>query len=535
MSLNKNNTLYMDISSYRDSKTTALYFRKKKISFSELLERVDNMARYFKTYGIQKDDVVSLLSPNVPQAIIAFYALNKIGAIVSVLHPLLPPKILLDSLEEVGSSHLLILDARYFAYQKELENVNIPIHFLTASEDLTGFENFMMRRKLKKELSVVNHKKVLSTKKKRKIKGVEVETNEDNLKPSVLLRSGGTTGRNKNIVLNDYAVRYPGSVSLDIFGMDSFKGKSMLGVLPLFHGFGLAMGIHAPLMHEAASCLMIKYDEKELIKNIKQGKVNSLICVPYMARKLLDNKAFKGKMLRNLIMSFVGADKPNPALFKEFDERMKKAGSQNRLYEGYGLTETVTVTFVNTKVHHKEGSVGRPLTGTLVKIVDPNDLSQEVLIGKDGMILISSPANCLGYLNVSKRGQPFYTDRKKRKWVVTNDIGHLDEDGFLYFKNRIGDSFKIAGYNVYPSDIEKLADEVEGVVESAAIYIDGPRPYIHLFIENHTLKDQVLGEAVLNHLRDYLLPYSVPRSITLLPKFPRTAIGKVDRKALLKL
>jgi hypothetical protein len=188
--------------------------------------------------------------------------------------------------------------------------------------------------KLKKELSVVNYKKVLSTKKKRKIKGVEVETNEDNLKPSVLLRSGGTTGRNKNIVLNDYAVRYPGSVSLEIFGMDSFKGKSMLGVLPLFHGFGLAMGIHAPLMHEAASCLMIKYDEKELIKNIKKGRVNSLICVPYMARKLLDNKAFKGKMLRNLIMSFVGADKPNPALFKEFDERMKKAGSRKRACDG---------------------------------------------------------------------------------------------------------------------------------------------------------------------------------------------------------
>lgn len=531
-------TLYQDVLRNKGLKhQVALYFRSEKITYPKLLLRIDKMAYFLSQLGIKKGDVVTLLSPNVPETIVTFYALNKIGATICILHPLLPITALERSLKETGSLYFILLDARLKDYGPLLKDFpSLKTYFISAIPDLNPIEKSVFKKKNKDILDKILPSQMLdSTRTVSKKWIASVPTNTDYLKPSVYLLSGGTTGRSKTILLNDKALRFPGYHAEEILGKKMDKTTSMIGLLPLFHGFGLAMGIHAPLMNGASSFLMLKYDGKTIVRGIKKKQISILITVPYLAKKLLATKGFKGKKLQNLYMTFVGADKPSPSLFKEFDERMEKAGSVNRLYEGYGLTETVTVSFVNTFTDHKNGTVGRPLSGVSVRIVDPEDYAKERPTGQDGIILISGTCNCLGYLNVPPEEQPFYVDRTGKQWIKSGDIGHVDEEGYLVFKNRAKDSFKIAGYNVFPSDVEAFAEEVEGVNASAALFIDGPHPYIHLYIESHHAEDYALEEAVRKHLKDNLLPYSMPEKITVLPYFPRTAIGKIDRKTLIHL
>jgi long-chain acyl-CoA synthetase len=526
-------TLYQDIAQYSKSTNIAIYFRNEKIRYVDLLNRVNILADHFYSLGIHRDSVVSLLSYNCPEAIIALYALNKIGAIVSILHPLIPVKGLSDSIKDTKSEYLIILDARYSAYKEELKGLNIQTYFITALVDLSFFEKGGYKKKYFTELSDVDQSKVLtSTDKKFKFVS-EIEINNDPQKVSFYLRSGGTTNHIKTVALNDKAIRYAGSRAGDILSRD-FIGLSTLGVLPIFHGFGLSMGIHAPLMHNASIYLMMKFDGDEIATAINKKQLNLLLAVPYMINRLMQNPKFRSSNLSNLYMTFVGADKISETLVTEFNELMKKHGSQNRIYEGYGQTEIVTVGFVNTINDHRMGSVGKPLDGLRVKIVNPEDRRKELPVGEDGEILITGPSNCLGYLNTPKNRQPFFTDAKKITYIGTGDIGHVDEDGYLYFKNRYNDVVKIAGFNVYLADIENLADEIDGVVDAAAIYVSKEEhPYIHLYVENHSKDDKLLKEELLNHLKAHLIKYSLPEKVSILPHFPRTSVGKIDKKALI--
>lgn len=525
-------TLYQDIAQYSNSEKIAIYFRNQKIRYVDLLTRVDLMADHLFRLGIHKDTVVTLLSYNVPEAIVTLYALNKIGAIISVLHPLIPVKGLSESIKDTKSEFLIILDIRYSDYKEELKQCDINTYFISTTIDLGLFEKGGYKKKFMMQLSDVDNSRMLSSVDKKYQFVSEIEINTDPLKTSFYLRSGGTTSHIKTVALNDKAIRYAGSKAHDILSRD-FDGLSMLACLPIFHGFGLSMGVHAPLMHEASMYLMMKYDSDEIATAINKKQLNLLLAVPYMINRLMQNQKFRSCALENLYMTFVGADKISDTLVSEFNNLMEKHDSKNRIYEGYGQTEIVTVGFVNTFNDHRLGSVGKPLAGIKVKIVNPEDRHQEMPVGQDGEILISSPSNCLGYLNTPKKNQPFFTD-KRVTYIGTGDIGHVDKDGYLYFKNRYNDVVKIAGFNVYLADIEKLADEIQGVFDAAAIYVPRPEhPYIHLYVENHSKDDELLKQELLVHLKQHLIKYSIPEKISILPQFPRTSVGKIDKKALI--
>lgn len=520
-------TLYSSIAVYRDSTIPALYFRRETIDFRTFLRRVDQMADKLYHLGVRKDSVVSLLSPNVPECILALYALSKIGATMSLLHPLLPKKVLQESLEETKSDYLLILDV----LRRNYDGIFLPkTYYLSALPDLDPLARLFFPLVFSKELKGIEKERYLHRMPSAR---EDFPISEDADRGTILLRSGGTTGKSKTVLCNEHGINFVTRQSERIL-CHPCKGHSMIGVLPVFHGFGLAMGIHAPLSNEAASCLMISYDGREIVRKIRQDKLNVLLTIPYMTDKLLRQKGFKGRKLRNLLSTFIGADKPELSLFRRFDERMEEAGSVNRLLEGYGLTETITVNFVNTLRENKVGSVGKPLEGVSLRIASEDDFSKDIGNDKVGRILISSPSVCLGYLNTPEESQPFHQDPDGTKWLVTGDIGYRDRDGYLFFVNREKDVFKIAGYNVFPSGIEKIANDDPEVLTSAAIPIrDKKHPYVVLYVrkEGKTPEKEFL-QRLMTHLQDCLIRYSVPERIVLVDQFPRTDIGKIDRRKL---
>ena len=527
--MRESSTLYQAVARYKNSKSVALYFRDKTIRFPEFINRVDKMASILHSLGIKKDTVVTLLAPNVPETIITLYALSKIGAIASILHPLLPSEVLYESIIETKATHFIVLDVLAIKYLDIIKRTKIKTYYISAVPDLNPIGRIGFHLMYKKELSSIDKTKYLY-----KMKSDDkVVLNEDGLKPSLYLRSGGTTGKSKTVIINDEAINFVTSQSKDILCHET-EGFSMIGLMPIFHGFGLAMGIHAPLSNNAASALMISYDGNEIVRKIRQNKINVLLTIPYLTDKLLARKDFSGKKLRNLIATYIGADKPETRLFSEFNKRMEEASSINRLLEGYGLTETATVNFVNTLKENKIGSVGKPLKGVKVKIVDPEvSYEEDLKPNQTGEILISSPSLCLGYLNVEEDKQPFYYDSENNKWLKTGDIGYLDEEGFLFFINRAKDVYKIAGYNIFPADIEKLAGEVEGVKSCAAIYHkDDKHPYFTLYVESDVTDKEMLISKIQRYLKERLIKYSIPEKIVVSKSLPRTDIGKIDRKKL---
>ena len=518
-------TLYHQVERFRNSKVTALYFRNDKVSFHKLIEKIDIQADKLYSLGIRKDDVVTLLAPNIIETVVSIYALNKIGAIISILHPLTSPNELSLSIKETKSKYLLIVDARYYVYKEVLKNENIDTYFISAREDLSPIEKIGFHFLFKKENYFVDKTKLLCNIKHEK---VDFEVNTDSSKPSFYIQSGGTTGKSKTVILNDRCISFPGSQSHNILGRE-IKGISMIGLLPFYHGFGISMGLHAPLMNEAASSLMIKYNINEICRKIKRNELNVLIVIPYLARKLLKEKAFSGKKLENLFATYVGADKTDVKLIKEFDERMLKYGSENRLLQGYGLSESTAVNFVNTNIHHKDGSVGKPLKDVklLIENLESHEICKENEIGK---ILISSPSICLGYLNSDNK--ELFKEIDGVKYLITGDLGYLDSDGYLFIQGRNVDVIKIAGYNVFPNEIEKEANKVKGVISSCAVYADNiSHPYITLFVET-SLKDKKLIDDIYKHLKQVLLHYSIPEKIILVDKLPLTKLGKIDKTKL---
>ena len=518
-----NLTLYHQIEQYRDSDVTALYFRNKKISFKELISRIDIQANKLYSLGIRMDDVVTLLAPNLIETVVTIYALNKIGAIISILHPLTSKNELASSLKETNSKYLFVVDARYHVYKEVVEKTNIKTYFISARFDLSKIEKIGFALLYGKDNKCIDKKRLLCNIKEEK---VDFIPNIDSLKPSIYIQSGGTTGKSKTVILNDKCISYPGSQSHNILGRE-IKGISMFGLLPFYHGFGISMGLHAPLMNEAACSLMIKYNIKEICKKIARNELNVLIVIPYLAKKLLKEKHFSGRKLDNLYATYVGADKIDIQTLKDFDNKMIKYGSENRLLQGYGLSESTAVNFVNTNIHNHYGSVGKPLRDVKIIItkLDSFNLCKENEVGR---ILIHSPSICLGYLNSDNNN--LFKMIGKEKYLVTGDLGYLDKDGFLFLQGRCVDVIKIAGYNVFPTDIENLASNIKGVSSTCAIFVNNKtHPYIALFVESN---DKSIVNNIRNTLIENLPSYSIPEKIIVTNKMPLTNLGKINKVEL---
>ena len=305
----------------------------------------------------------------------------------------------------------------------------------------------------------------------------------------------------------------------------------MLAVLPTFHGFGLAVGIHTPLACGATSALMMKFNKKQVIKWINQNKINYIIGVPLLYQKLLEEKDFINSKLENLLACFVGGDDVSINLIETFNKLMKEKNSSNLMLEGYGLTETVTVCSVNTNSNFKLGSVGKSLNGITFKVLDDNN--KELKPNEIGEVYISGDTLMNGYLNDPISTNKTLINIDRTLFVKTGDLGYLDEEGFLFLKGRIKRIFKISGINVYPIEVEKIVRNLNEIKDASLEYFDNG-PHLNLYVikeKNSNKSNEELIELIRNELSNKVLKYSMPKNIVFIDEFPKTTVGKIDHKA----
>ncbi len=500
---------------------TAISFYGKKYSFGQVFGLIDTLADNLAAdFGIKKGDTVTLCMPNSPAALLCFYAANKLGAAVNLVHPFIPPETLRESVRRTGSKLLLVYDV----YRCGKFDFGVPTLVSDSAHYMGVAAKVYYRCTQKRTAFGEPFEKYLKHRGSPHQEAAQFAAGE----AAVYLASGGTTGEPK-IIAHDNAVFNRLCAKAEEFLSEPVERYTALyNVLPIFHGFGLCINMHMCMLMRRTNIMCIRFDAKMSARQIVRGKANILTGVPTMYRKLLGEKAFTEADLSNIRDVYVGGDSVPQTLIDEFNAALERGGSSARMYVGYGLTETVTVCLVNTLRHHRENSIGYPLSGTRVKIYKEG---KELPAGEVGEIYLDSDQFMLGYLG--EEHSPF-VEIDGVRWLKTGDYGWLDEDGFLYFKQRIKNMIKVSGVPVYPSEIEAAALSVPGVRRACAVGIpDAVKgQVVRLFVEAPGQDTAACRAAILEACRRSLIAYAVPKEICFEERLPLNLIGKIDRKKL---
>ena len=506
-------------------KNKALYFKGKYFTYTKLIRRINEFSYSLLKLGYKKGDVITLLLPNFPNTIYLLYAINQIGAIANLIHPLLPNTQVKKIMDKAGSKVLFALDTRYDEF-KDYKDINvIPVSPIDESNVILKIGYNLLNRKALKN---ANKAKVRS--KDLFSKYIYEEYDNDYIADRIYLQSSGTSGDSKTIALSSLSINSLVFPFNKLLGLKDANGTYILSTLPIFHTFGLSMGIHILLFYGGCDMLMPKFSTKETIKLIHKGKMTFMIGIPLLYEALLKNPKFKGKGFDKLNLAFVGGDYTSDSLKERFNKVMEENNSICRLYEGYGLTETASVVSVNTHLDNKDGSVGKVLPGVDVKIVNSNNEVTKNFI--EGEICVTGNTLMNGY---RFNGNENYILIDGKKYFKTGDYGYLDDDNFLYFKQRIKRIIKVNGINVFPSEIEKILRKQDFVYDACVISVKddkhGNLPVIYLIIKKN-YPEINYDEQIKDAIKKSLGVYALPKKIVYVKEFKKNMIGKTDVKDL---
>lgn len=508
-------------------KETAIYYFNGKLSFTKLLEKIDEMAAILQNqFLIKKGETVLVSLPNIPQTIILFYAINKIGAICNMVHPNSPCEVMQKYYDDADCKLAFLFDQKVYKELIDYRKFNGHIVVCQAESFLPHYQkraykikNSWATKMLRKEKKFFFYDDL----KRIKIDGVEVPLSKE--ETSVLLHSASTTGESKTICLSSRSFNFTASRISEIMCMepDELIGNSLVSVLPSFHGFGLCMTMHAPLVNSFGVVLIPKFSTKEIAKMMDKCRNVICICgVPTVFKALLNDKSFtKNKHLKVLRSCFSGGDSLNSAIKEAFDATMIKRKSKCRLFEGYGLTEALSVCSVNTHRHHKYGSIGYPITGVKFRILDDND--SPLSPGQIGEISIKSDNNMIGYFKDEKASKAVYTEDG---YLKTGDLGYIDEDGFLYFKTRMKRVIKVSGVAVFPSEIEGVISRMSGITAVCVIQIPDEKlinAVKAVIVAKNKNKERIVAEC-----QKRLISWAVPKEIEFVDSLPYTKYHKIN-------
>lgn len=503
-----------------------------RTKLSRIINDADAVAAYINSIGIKSGDVVTVFLPNVVHAFVTFYALNKIGVIANIVHPLTSPEVLEENILTTKSKAIFILDILAANYADMLNKTGIPCIICSNSDYVLApiVPAFRVFEKVKGK-GLNEFKNSI-----RYLKAIAAGKNKptvdchDGSKIAVYLHGGGTTGKSKTIMLssNNFNNLAEKLNTLDI--PHKAGDEYSLFVLPMFHAFGLGIAMHFPITHGFTSIPMPQFNAETANKHMKKHKVTFVLGVPNMFKKLMEDKGFDGPHLKNLRLVFCGGDFLSERLVKEFNATVAKNGGKGKLFRGYGLTEVSSVCTVNTYKDCREDSIGKPLGDLTVEIWD--EMKNKLPAGQNGEIVVTGDTVMLGYFNGdnSVRNDGVYLDKNGTRWVLTGDLGYMDSDGFIYFTGRKKRMIIISGYNVYPSDIENAVLNLSFVNEACAVqgYIKN-KPCVKLCV---TLKHPMNHNDAIDQIQTYckknLARFSCPRKIEIMDAFPRTKMAKID-------
>ena len=519
----------------------ALTFMGKATSYTRLAEETDRVARAFHALGVRPGTRVLVCLPNVPQAVFCLYGLNRIGAVPTMVHPLSAVSELAFYMKEADCSTVVTLDQFYgkFLAVKKLLPVGKLI-VCRVSDELSFPLNLAQKLFTERKFPKVEGEDDLLWKDFLKL-GESVRdgyvADKDYRTEAVVLFSGGTTGTTKGIMLSDLNFN---ALALQTATMANreVRHSKMLAAMPVFHGFGLGVCIHTLMYSGGTSILVPRFNVKSYAKLIRRTRPNFIAGVPTLFEAITRNRYLDGADLSCLRGVFSGGDSLTIELKKKFDKFLSDHNASVRVREGYGTTECVTACCLTPYNKEKEGSIGIPFPDTYFKICRPGTCD-ELPYGEEGEICLTGPSMMLGYIGHEEENrETMRTHADGHVWLHTGDLGMMDDEGFVYFRQRIKRMIVTSGYNVYPSQLENIIEGHPAVQRCCVIGVRDPlkmqRIKAFVVLRDGFRPDAATEEQLRAYCKAHIARYALPSEIEFRDSLPTTLVGKVAYTVLEK-
>ena len=535
-------------------KTTAINYFGKKISFKEFIEKIDETARRLYNFGISEGDVVTVMSVANPELEILFYALNKLGAIINLIDVRSDYKQIRKYLTEVKSDTVLVMDNFLQEFDKSMENeeVNLLVERIITLSPFNSvlFPFNKLAEKKKKKEDPKLYTKIEEIKNKDKyISWNEMMTTNKYYYPhyprykkntvAAYVHTGGTTGVPKTVKLsnenfNAMAIQY------ESLGANYNKADTFLNGIVPFVAYGIVVTIHMPMCLGMTNIIAPILSPKEFTDFMIKYKPNHTITVPTYVENFIEDKktnSMNWSFLKNL---GVGGDSFSEEIEVRVNNFLKSHESSAIAEKGYGMTENSATAGVCLVGVNKLSSLGIPLPLNTYGIFK-RGTDEELKYGEKGEICITGPTKMLGYLNNNEEESKvirLHSDGKE--WIHSEDIGYIDEDGFLFFDGRYKRLIPHGGFKLYPSYIEGIImghPEVEKCCVIAIPSVEyGASPEAHIVARKDKVEElKKLKEELIELCKDKLPSYSQPEDFIFEEELPLTSVGKVDYKQVEKI
>lgn len=534
--------------------TKAIMYYGKKISYKNYIDMIDETARRLYNLGVTEGEVVTVMSVANPELEVLFYALNKLGAVINLIDVRSDYKQIKKYLMEVKSSEVVVMDNFLPEFDKCMEDEdvdNIVENVITLSpynSVLFPF-NVLAEKKSRKEDSNL-YSKIDEIKKKNKYMTwndlMSVHKYRYPRYPrykknmvAALVHTGGTTGVPKTVKLsnenfNAMAIQYKS------LNANYNKGDTFLNGIVPFVAYGIVVTIHMPMCLGMTNIIAPILSPKEFTEFMIKYKPNHTITVPtYVEHFVHDRKAdsMNWKCLKNL---GIGGDYFSEQSEIYVNEFLKNHGSSSIAEKGYGMTENSSTAGVCLVGVNKTNSLGIPLPLNTYGIFE-RGTDKELKYGEEGEICITGPTEMLGYLdNEEEESKVIKIHSDGKKWIHSEDVGIIDEDGFLFFKGRYKRLIPHGGFKLYPSYIEGVIMKHPDIDNCCVISIPdkvyGASPEAHVVIKKDNVSElKKLKEELIKLCQDKLPSYSQPEDFIFEEDLPLTSVGKVDYKKVEKM
>ena len=510
----------------------ALEFFDQKYTFKQLIDKIDRTAVALKKLNVVENECVTICMPNMPEAIFLIYAVNKIGAICNIIHPLSSEDDIKKAIEETNSSIMFLTDVTY----KKVENIKLKnIIVCEVSNSMNGimsmFYNFKNRNNMKYASNIIEWEDFIKT--SGDVLNTHVSRGKDS--PAVIIYSGGTTGRSKGIILSNLCFNSL-VTQCEVVCQEARAGNSILSALPIFHGFGLCICIHVPLALGLKCILVPKINTSKINQLIKNKKPNLLPVIPSMLNIIVNSIPLGKNSFKSVKVILSGGDYLNDDLRNKVENYFRKCGSIARIQVGYGLSEATAFVSATCESIKETNNIGIPNPDNIIKIFEPGT-DVELGYDKTGEICVTGPSLMMGYINQDKETENVLKKHYDGKtWLHTGDLGYMNKDGVLHYQSRLKRMIISNGYNIYPIELEEIINKCKYVAQCTVVAIkhkvkqEVPKAVIVL------KKDIELNNQIEKEIKEYckknIAKYAIPYEYEFRTSLPITKVGKVNYREL---
>ena len=527
---------YLKDTASKNEKRSAYSFYGNEVTFKSFMKKIDKVASALKEFNIVENECVTICMPNTPESFALIYAINKIGAICNIIHPLSSTSDIERALKETNSSIIFCSDVA----MPKARHIKVKHFIMVPTSESLGkilktLYNIKSSLNMKLEEGMLTWNEFLNY-------GVSEDTyvKRDPYSPAAIIYSGGTTGKPKGIIISNANFN---AMALQTANLCEYirPGYSVLSALPIFHVFGLALCTHTCLVAGMKCIIVPQLNTKKINKELRKYKPSVYPAVPSLLKMSMNDSDPGSNAFKDIKVVVVGGDYLSPQVKNEYEEYLKTHGSSAVVKVGYGLSEACgfcccTAQVDEKHVNNHKGTLGIPNPDMIVKIFEP-DSDVEKSVGDVGEICITGPTLMMGYINEdeeTKKTLVIHNDG--RTWLHTGDLGYMDKDGFIFYTSRLKRMIITNGYNVYPIELEDIINKCKYVDTCTVVgiphKIKSQTPKAVIVLKSNVQDTLEVREEIRRYCYKNIAKYAVPTEYEFRTSLPKTAVGKVAYRDL---